>query len=368
MLIQRKAWVCAIVSSTLVGAVTQSARAGFGDLPQTIFRNLNYALSPGFSSSPQGGPLFNFDSFSQRVEYDRVADGYSYEFYRFFGPDSFGEPNNLNLGAFQLQLGPDPALGQSQFTGIHGRAGFATRLIPEFNFVAETGQRSFNQFSGIATFNNEPLAYTARVNTGVQDMVWDGNIQLASSGRINALGFYDFDMRIINVGSFTADGVLLKDEQVTDFDTGQINLSGHIMMDALASLLQSNGNSLSAAPPAIFSAAAQKERTADELMEALQVGERLTDEELQFMMEQMFVKAFLSDPLGFIMNGPPTSLPGFDGVQLDLSPTASSTGFRPERATSQVPEPGTLVLFVLTSGAILLLRNRRVRAVDGKII
>lgn len=348
--------VTGLALAVLAGAAQMSFAGG---LQRTIFRNFNDALTPSSISQPQGGPLFNYDNFSQRLEYDRVGDGYAYEFYRFFGPDSFGEPNTLNLGGFTLELGPDPQRGQTQYTGVHGRAGFTTRLIPEVYFTGETGQRAFNQFSGISTFNNEPIAYSAKIDTGIQNFDLDGNLQFNSSGKINVLGFYDFQMRVINVGSLTADGVVLKDEQVTDFDTGEINVSGQIVLDALASLLQANGNALSAAPPTIFSAAAQKERTADELMTALQSGEELTDEELQFMMEQMFVQAFLKDPIGFIMNGPPTTIPGFEGLQLETVQSTSPRGTIQRSGIEEVPEPGTVVLIALTSGAAILIRKRR---------
>lgn len=347
-----------IVAAVLITSATP-AHAQWGALQRTLFRDLNYGLSPNIISFPQNGPLFDFNNFTQRVEYDRVGDGYAYEFYRFFGPDSFGEPSFLDLGGLKLELGPNPALGQSQYTGVHGRMGFKTRLIPEVFFLAESGQRNFNQFSGVSNFNNEPISYTATLNTGIQDLEWSGNIQFDASGTINILGFYDFDARIVNVGSFTADGVALKDEQVTDFDTGPINLSGHIGMDLLASVFQANGSELAGAVPRIFSAAAGKERTADELVDAMRGGEKLTDEEVQFMIEQLFIQAFKNDPLGFIMNGPPSTLPGFDGLGLVLTPGSSDDengNYVTDR--SEVPEPGTLLLLGTLTAFGLQIRKR----------
>ncbi len=350
--------ICIACGAMAMFSFTSAADAQWGALQRTLFRDFNLAMSPGSLTQPQGGPLLNFNQFFQRVEFDRVGQGYAYEFYRFFGPDSFGESTLLNLGALSLDLSPDPSLGQGQLTGIHGRAGFNTRTIPEVYFLAETGQRVFNQFSGVSSFNKEPLRYTATVNTGVQDFVWSGNMLFDSSGKINALGFYDFDMRIVNVGNFTADGVLIEHEQVTDFDTGPINVSGHIGMDLFASLLQLNGNPATAAPPRIFSAAAQKERTADELMEAMKGGEILSEEEVEFMIEQMFVKAFLNDPIGFIMNGPSAAIMGFEGVDFELSPAGSSQPGALISTTEPVPEPGTLILFGLTIALFIYVRKR----------
>lgn len=334
------------------------ANAQWSAIQQTLFRDLNYGLNPDVISSPQGGPLFNFNDFFQRVEYDRVSQGYAYEFYRFFGPDSFGESNVVDLGVFKLNLEPDADLNQSQFTGIHGRAGFSTRTIPEINFLAETGQRSFNQFSGIASFSKEPLKYTASLNTGVQDFEWTGNMSIDASGTINLLGFYDFNMQLVNVGNFTADGVLIKDEQVTDFDTGPIDLSGHIGMDVIASLFQANGTDGAAAVPRIFSAAAGKDRTADELVTAMKQGEKLTNEEVEFLIEQMFVQAFINDPIGFIMNGPPTTFPGFEELGIELQPANSIGTSSGSPDYEQTPEPGTLVLFGGSIALALFIRKR----------
>ncbi|MCA9297329.1 MAG: hypothetical protein KC983_12450, partial [Phycisphaerales bacterium] len=136
-----------IAAAFMIGSAlfsTASARAldlSPGSLAQTLFRGAEYAGNPQFLSQPQNGPLFNFNAFTQRVEYNRAGDGYTYEFFRFFGSDSYGNQNFLDLGPLNVQLFPDQALGQSQYTGIHGRTGFTTRFIPEVFFEAETGER-----------------------------------------------------------------------------------------------------------------------------------------------------------------------------------------------------------------------------------
>ncbi|MFQ5502800.1 MAG: hypothetical protein ACE5EQ_10955 [Phycisphaerae bacterium] len=330
-----------------------------GGFQRFLFRGAEFAGNPLFLSNPQNGPLFNFEQFAQRVEYDRAADGYTYEFFRFFGPDSFGNVESLDLGPFKLELGPDSSLGQSQLVGFHGRTGFTSRFIPEIFFQGETGQRGFNQFSGVTTFTKEPLRYRASFNTGIQDFEWTGNMSIDSNSRINILGFYDFNLRLVNVGNFESNGVVVHDEQVTDFDTGPISLSGHIGLDLIASLFQADGATDAATAPRIFSAAAQRERTADELFAALETGEKLTDEEVSFLVEQMFLTAFRTDPLGVILNGMPATVPGFERFSLEYtdegSPAAAS------EIASPVPEPGTLLLVAAAAGLSAIVRPMRRR-------
>jgi hypothetical protein len=115
-----------------------------GDFASVLFRGAEFAGDPLFLSSPQGGPLFDFNDFTQRVEFNRAGQGFTYEFFRFFGPDSFGNVNTLDLGPFKLEIGPDGTLGQAQRVGLHSRTGFTTTFIPEVFFQAETGQRNFN--------------------------------------------------------------------------------------------------------------------------------------------------------------------------------------------------------------------------------
>jgi len=342
-----------LTAGALVAGMASGAQAqniGGGDLASVLFRGTEFAGNPLFLSSPQGGPLFDFNDFTQRIEFNRAGQGFTYEFFRFFGPDSFGNLNTLDLGPLKVELGPDGTLGQSQRVGLHGRSGFTTTLIPEVFFQAETGQRSFNQFSGVTGFNTEPIKYRVTFNTGIQDFEFAGNMRVDTDGRINVLGFYDFNLRLTNVGSATADGVLLQDEQVTDFDAGPINVSGNIGFDLLAGLLQSTGLTAAAAPPRIFSAAAQKEKTVDDLLAELDAGQGLSDQEIQFLIQQMFATAFQNDPLGFILNGVPTEVPGFEALSLSLSADAPSA--TPAATSAAVPEPGTMLLMLL--GLLLL--------------
>lgn len=357
MPIQRRAAVIV----TLVGTVliwASAAPAQYGALQRTLFRGAEYIGNPLLLSNPQGGPLFDNNLFEQRVEFNRMGEGYTWESFRFFGPDSFGNTNTLDLGTFKMELGLDPTLlASAQPIGIHNRIGYTTRLIPEVFFESQTGQRSFNQFSGLTTFAPAPLHYRITFNAGVQDLTWEGNALIDVGGRVNALGFYDFDMRLTNVGNFEADGILVQDEQVMDFDVGPINVSGHILFDVVAALLQADGAAGDAVAPRIYSGAAQRGKRVEDLLARLEAGDALSGSEARFLSQEMIRAAVLADPLGVLANGLPSELPGFEGFSLSVSEAGElddSIG-----SLSSVPEPGTLGLLALVAGGLAIVRPFR---------
>ncbi|MBI5765496.1 MAG: hypothetical protein HZA51_18460 [Planctomycetes bacterium] len=376
MTTQRSISVLIITLTSLVAAT--DANAQFGGLQRLLFRSTEYSGDRDFLSNPQGGPLFDNNLFDQRIEYNRGGDGWAYDTFRFFGPDSFDNPNTLDLGAFKVQLGRDPTiLGSTQPVGIHNRIGFTTRVIPEVSFSTRTGQRAFDIFSGQTNFATAPLNYNVIMDTGVQNFNWNGNLSVDSNGKINALGFYDVNMRITNVGQSTAEGVVLQNEQITDFDTGPLHLTGNIVFDAIAGVFQSTGNSLLAAPGSIISAAPPKDKRADELMARINNGEKISDADMQFLFQQMLVAAFMSDPLGFLQNGLPETVAGFEGLSL-TSYNAPPTGVDPgyvdaaiaagvtdgvgvsslgDPVSGTVPEPGTLVLLAAAAVSMRVLRE-----------
>ena len=317
-----------------------------GRFAQTLFRGTEFAGNPQVLSSPQNGPFFTFFQFNQRLEFNRAGGGFTYEFFKFFGPDSFNNPNTLDLGPLKFQLGPDAGLGQTQLTGLHQRIGFTTALMPELFIQTETGQRGFNQFTGLTTFSKEPVQYRVTFNGGVQNFEWAGNMGIDADARINVMGFYDVKFQLTNVGSFTADGLAVQDEQVTDFDIGPIDVSGQIGMDLLASLLQAGGASPADVPPRILSGASQRGKTVDEILAELEAGQEISSEEAQFLIQQMFIQAIASDPLGTRMNGLPSEVPGFEGLTLDASAGDNDEG---SGDVAAVPEPGTLLLLLLAA-------------------
>jgi len=337
--------------ATAMLAAPSSAKAD-RELQQFLFRGSEYAGKHLFVSNPQGGPLYDYNQFSQRLEYNRDGAGYTWESYRFFGPDSYGNTNTVDLGPLKVELGLDPAvLASGQPIGIHSRVGFTTRLIPEVFFDAQTGQRDYNQFSGVSNFSPAPIAYTVTLNTGVQDFEWSGNVLVDSSGRLNALGFYDIEVRFTNVASYTADGVLVHDEQVTDFDLGPIDLSGNIAFDMVAGLMQSIGATVSAVGPRVFSGAAQRDKVVDELLAKLEAGGALTGEEMQVLLQYAIESAYRSDPIGMALNGLPSELSLGDGLTLSVAQSEATTTDTPAHQTL-LPAPGMLVLFGTMLGGL----------------
>ncbi len=355
MIAQRRSFL-ALTTFAVVLGIASPARAGFADWQQIIFRGTEYAGNQLFLSAPQGGPLFNFNLFEQRLEFNRAGDGYTYEFYRFFGPDSFGNTNTLDLGPFKLELGADQAFAAgAQPVGIHNKVGYTMRFIPEVFFETQTGQRTFNQFSGISTFAPTPLSYTATFNGGFQDFQWTGNALVDTSGRLNVLGFYDYSLRFTNIGNYTADGMLVQDETVTDFDIGPIDVSGNIFMDMTAGFLQGIGSAIGAVPPRVVSGAAAKDKETEELLARLDAGEALSDEEISYLVQEMISTAIEKDPIGVMLNGIPETVEGFESLSFTLS--ADTEGL--DEAVSAgnnliVPEPGTLVLLAMVIGSLAL--------------
>ncbi|MBN2563376.1 MAG: hypothetical protein JXQ75_20845 [Phycisphaerae bacterium] len=348
--------VCTVVFVGLVLGTTPRVWAQFGSLQRFLFRGAEYAGNNLFLSNPQGGPLYDHNRFDQRVEYNRAGQGYTYESYRFYGPDSYGNTNTLDLGLFKVELGVDPTVvGSPQPMGVHSRAGYTTTFIPEVFIESQTGQRGYNQLSGLTTFSAAPMHYTVTFNAGVQDFEWSGNALIDMNGRMNLLGFYDFELRFTNVGSYEADGLFVHDEQVTDFDIGPINVSGNIALDVLAGLLQTDGASTDAAVPRIYSGAAQKGKTVDDLLAELKAGETLSEEEIQFLAQQMFTTAFVADPLGVLTNGLPAEVPGFEGFSLEM--TASAEEADGGYTGSAVPEPGVLGFLMTAAGLSAAVRR-----------
>lgn len=345
-----------LLTTTVLIALSCTAKAGaqFGAVQRTLFRGLELAGNRLFISSPQGGPFFDDNIFNQRVEYNRAGDGYTYEQWRFFGEDSFGNPTTLDLGPLKFDLGRDPTLlGNAQPIGLHTRAGFTQRFIPEIFFQQETAQRFTDVFAGTSAVQAAPLRYDITLNTGVQDFQWFGNILLDTSGRINALGFYDFQLRLTNVGTFTADGMLVGDQQDTDFDLGPINVSGNVVFDLLAAVAASVAGPDAAMPLRAGSAAAQRDKSIDEILARANAGETLSEEEVQTLVNHVLVLAILQDPLTSLTTGIPAEQTLGDAIRISLTPADPSDI---AGQTAAVPEPGTLGLLA-AAAAVLWLRR-----------
>jgi hypothetical protein len=346
--------------------VSSLARADLGSL----FRNLQFAGNRNFSQDPQSGPLFDNNIYKQGVVHNRLGQGWTYESFRFFGPDSWDNPSTFDFGPLKIDLGHDPTIVQNpQPVGIHNKVGFTTTLIPDVFFESKTGQRSFDVFSGQTNFTSAPINYNITFNTGLQNYNWSGNMLINSKGDINALGFYNLDLQLTNVGNATADGVILHDEAVTDFGLGNVHVSGNLLADAIASGFQATGNSLFTVPPRVASGATKDKKT-DELMARLNSGEKLSDGDMQYLVQQMILTAFQNDPIGFLTNGMPSTVPGFEGLNLNQSQTTDPAAIAAANADpnlqssdstisgATVPEPGTLLLLAAGAWAAGTLRRR----------
>lgn len=355
-----------LVAGAASWAPVSTARADLDDLGATLFRGINYVGNPLFLSNPQNGPFFNENLYTQRIERNRAGGGYTYENYRFFGQDSYGNPNTLDLGPLKVLLSRNATLTNSvQPVGLHTRLGYTTTLIPEVFVQQRTVQRSVDVLSGTSEVTVAPINYNITVNTGIQDFTVDGNIFMDTRGRINALGFYDLRMRVTNNGTYNADGVLITDEQNLDFDVGPINVSGNIVADVAAGVLQQVGRTLDAVPPRVASGAAQKDKTLEDVLAKVNAGETLTPDEVTVLVRESLVNAVLTDPVGTLVNGLPGGTTGIEGVSVQFSPADPSATVRlapgGEATGNVVPEPGTLLL-MLTAVSLACLRIERRRA------
>src|SRR4051794_592128 len=92
------------IAGAVLAYLTAPTQAGLG---QALVRGITYGLQPSIGT-PQNGPNFNQNVFNQRFSRNYLTDGASYEFSRFFGSDSFGNPDTINTGLFDLQLGAPP--------------------------------------------------------------------------------------------------------------------------------------------------------------------------------------------------------------------------------------------------------------------
>lgn len=345
----------ALVCTTTLGLTAQDAKA---DIARALWRGLSYAGNQQILSSPQNGPFFNSNQQFQRLEYNLPGRGYTFEQWRFFGPDTYNNPNTLDLGPVKFQLGRDPAIvANNEPIGLHTRAGFTTTLIPEIFFQQETAQRNQNVFAGTSTAVPSPLKYNITINTGVQDVTIDGNILLQANGRLNALGFYDISTILVNDGTYETNGVLAVDQIDTDFSIGPINVSGNIVMDTISALLQVVGfTNIPAIPTRIASGAAQRDRSLDELVAAIQAGEVLSEEDRASLISQTLQSAFERDPLGALINGLPSGNLGNDAISLSF---ARSDDVPAMAGGTVVPEPGTLMLLGSAGAALGWFRRRR---------
>src|SRR5207244_5513271 len=124
-----------------------------------------------------------------RFSRNYLTDGQSYEFERFFGADSYGNPDTINTGLFDLQLGSPPG---STFlgSGVYNRVGYNLRVIPEVYWDSRSIGRHTSGFVGSQALS-APQAYSIDANNGAERYQLNGNILFNSSGSVNVFGFYN---------------------------------------------------------------------------------------------------------------------------------------------------------------------------------
>src|SRR6185295_6502050 len=86
-----------LLAGTALTTLCWAGRVAQGDLG-SLFRNLQFAGNRNFISDPQNGPLFDNNIYKQGLTFNRLGGGFTFDQFRFFGPDSWDNPNTVDLG------------------------------------------------------------------------------------------------------------------------------------------------------------------------------------------------------------------------------------------------------------------------------
>ena len=313
-------------------ALATLAAMGWGlaaqaDLFSNIYRGLDIA------ATPSGSPVFSTGD-GTRVNGARsgrlrivpngvVGKGYRLEFDRTFGQDSRGRAE-----VFRFGCGAELTLqGATQATAGYTHCG--DKL-----------------YCGTldATVNN--LQYYLRTKNGVQDVELSGTLNVANNVEINTLGFYNTILDVSNTNSqLVVDGIVVRDEDDTNFDIGPIVIEGNIFVDALSGLLSGLGADTSGLD-SLF-----PKSPMDQINDAI-------DDQLQSLDVVAGTTAENSMPsllLQTIFGGNDDAVTELVDGMLDGTVTGGQAAMAAERR--YVPEPGTLLL--ITLGATLVRCRRR---------
>jgi hypothetical protein len=188
---------------------------------QEVWRDLDIL------ATPLGSPIFTTSDGTRvngarsgrlRIVPSGIGGGYQLEFDRTFGVDSRGRPEELRIN------------GLADIT-LDG----ATQLTLGYN-----GKGAFQLYHGDFTANN--LSYSVRTTNGAQDLQLVGTLNVSNSFEVNPLGFYTVNVNVRNTNSqLFADGVLVQDQQKTNFDIGPIVIRGNVYYDATLGVLSAAG-------------------------------------------------------------------------------------------------------------------------------
>ncbi len=330
-LIRKRNRLAAVGVVLMVGLVAAPAQAGLG---RKLVRNITLGLSPSIGTI-QNGPNFNENDLSQRFNVDPLTEGRSYEVQRFFGDDSFGNPETLNLGLLNVELGP-PDGSPLRGAGFYSRVGYNKRIVPEVYWDFRTTGRNVSTFIGTSSAP-APLQYNIDMNNGLDAARLNGQILINSSGSVNVLGFYDVDLTVSNSGTLSTDGLLTDRDQELNFDIGPIKLRGNVAVDTALAVLDFVGEQLGV-PEEEFSVLGLRERTSDEIVRAIESGQAISAADFNAL-----VAALIENP---------------DAVDLPASALPAPAGST-QSLQATVPEPGTAVLLIIAATLGLTRRRRR---------
>ncbi|UCG32447.1 MAG: hypothetical protein JSU68_12370 [Phycisphaerales bacterium] len=298
-----------------------------------LFRGLSRLSQP---TAPSGQRFGQF-----RVSREPFPDGWRFTFNRSFGPDAFGYPDRIDLGPLDLTFNSGTVRWQGQFS---------QRGIPSVEFEAVTPV---------------PLNYTLSFDTGFQELsIENAQLAYATDWNINALGFYDYLLTVSHRGEFDIDGMLIVDSGSLDFDIGPVNMSGHVLGDALA-VLTAPLFATTENPFTKFSGRATKRIEAEETRSALTArarsGEILTEEDMDDLVEATLIAAALDGTApDFSYLADEAFASTLEDLDVVLAEDTDGTGNGVVADQSLlVPEPTTATLLIMASAILLIMRRRR---------
>ncbi len=288
---------------------------------QTVWRGLDVL------ATPLGGPVLTTADGTRvngarsgrlRIVPSGIGGGYQLELDRTFGADSRGRPESLRIN------------GLADIT-LEG----TTQLTLGYN-----GKGAFRLYHGDFAANN--LNYSARTTDGAQDVQVVGVLNVSNSFEVNPLGFYTANVNVRNTNSQVfVEGVLLKDQQTTNFDIGPIVIRGNVYYDATLGLLTALGADTTELEK-LFprSPAPQIDQAISDSLEDAGLLAGSAEAKLAPLVAQAVADQTTNDLLAGLIGG--SALTG------DCSTCTKSL---------VAPEPGTLALF--GAGAVLLRCWRR---------
>ncbi len=297
------------------------------DLFSNIYRGLDIV------ATPSGSPVFTTGD-GTRVNGARsgrlrivpngvIGTGYRLEFDRSFGPDSRGRPE-----VFRFGCGGELTLqGTTQATAGYTHCG--DKL-----------------YCGTLDSTISNLQYFLRTKNGAQDVELSGTLNVANNVEINTLGFYNLVLDVSNTNSqLVVDGVVVRDQDDTNFDVGPIVIEGNLFVDAMSGLLSGVGVDTSGLD-SLFpkSPMDQFNDAVDVQMQSLGLVAGTTDEN---SMPGLLLRT--------IFGGDDDAVTELVDGMIDGTITGGQSA-RADGAT-YIPEPGTLLL--LTIGATLAHCRRR---------